>query len=75
MLSGEFQSSQRSEDDSESEDASPFEDLFRPPSEEEQEQEQEDEDTAPITQAEVDKFVRIELKQLDDAAYFRRHFG
>ncbi len=35
----------------------------------------ESEDTAPISQSEVDKFVRIDLKCIDDAAYFRKHFG
>lgn len=29
----------------------------------------------PITPEEYDKFVRIDLKCLDNAAYFRRHFG
>jgi len=28
-----------------------------------------------ITPEEFDKFVRIDLKCLDNAAYFRRHFG
>lgn len=29
----------------------------------------------PITQDEVDRFVRIDLKRIDNARYFRRHFG
>jgi len=32
-------------------------------------------DENPILQEEVDKFTRIDLKCLDNAAYFRRHFG
>lgn len=30
---------------------------------------------SPITDEEFQKFVRIDLKCLDNAAYFRRHFG
>lgn len=29
----------------------------------------------PITPDEIEKFVRIDLKCLDNGAYFRRHFG
>ncbi|MCC7196494.1 MAG: hypothetical protein IT356_13150 [Gemmatimonadaceae bacterium] len=29
----------------------------------------------PISQDELDRFVRTELKQIDNAKYFRRHFG
>lgn len=32
-------------------------------------------DKVAITREEFDKFVRIDLKCLDNAAYFRRHFG
>jgi predicted RNA-binding Zn-ribbon protein involved in translation (DUF1610 family) len=31
--------------------------------------------TAPITQREVDRFVKLELQQIDKAAYFKKHFG
>jgi uncharacterized protein YbaR (Trm112 family) len=37
--------------------------------------EEEDAFEAPISQEEFDKFVRIDLKCLDNAAYFHRHFG
>lgn len=30
---------------------------------------------APITQQELDRFAKIELKCLDDPAYFKKHFG
>jgi hypothetical protein len=33
------------------------------------------EEFPPITREELDKFVRVDLKCLDNAAYFRRHFG
>ncbi len=29
----------------------------------------------PITDEELDRFVRLDLKYLDNAAYFKRHFG
>ena len=29
----------------------------------------------PITQSEVDRFVRFELKRIDEAEYFRKYFG
>ncbi len=29
----------------------------------------------PISQSEVDRFVRVELKRIDDPAYFRRYLG
>tara|TARA_R110001592_G_scaffold94018_1_gene272598 strand:+ start:360 stop:782 length:423 start_codon:yes stop_codon:yes gene_type:complete len=29
----------------------------------------------PISQKEAEKFARVDLKCLDDSAYFRRHFG
>lgn len=29
----------------------------------------------PISDKEAEKFARVDLKCLDDAAYFRRHFG
>jgi hypothetical protein len=29
----------------------------------------------PISEKEAEKFARVDLKCLDDAAYFRRHFG
>lgn len=33
------------------------------------------EDMGAITQQEVDKFTRIDLKCIDNPAYFRKHFG
>ena len=29
----------------------------------------------PISQVEMDRFVKIDLKRIDDPAYFRKHFG
>ncbi len=29
----------------------------------------------PISQREFERFVRVDLKRIDDPAYFRRHFG
>jgi hypothetical protein len=29
----------------------------------------------PITQEELDRFVKIELRRLDNAEYFKKHFG
>jgi hypothetical protein len=37
--------------------------------------EEAEEDEQPISQLEVDRFVKIDLKRLDDPVYFRRHFG
>ncbi|MCP4640951.1 MAG: hypothetical protein GY851_10980 [bacterium] len=37
--------------------------------------EDDDEDTTPISQKELDKFVRVDLKRLDEPGYFREHFG
>jgi uncharacterized protein YbaR (Trm112 family) len=34
-----------------------------------------DETKDPISQEEVERFTRIELKRLDNPTYFRRHFG
>ena len=34
-----------------------------------------EEPMAPISKEEFDKFVRIDLKCIDNPAYFRRHFG
>lgn len=31
--------------------------------------------TAPITSEELDRFVKIELRRLDNAEYFKKHFG
>ncbi|MBI2432437.1 MAG: hypothetical protein HYV26_06160 [Candidatus Hydrogenedentes bacterium] len=31
--------------------------------------------TDPISEEEMDRFTRIELKRLDNPAYFKRHFG
>lgn len=31
--------------------------------------------TNPITQSEIDRFVKLELQRIDDSAYFRRLFG
>jgi len=31
--------------------------------------------TNPITQSEIDHFVKLELQRIDDASYFRRLFG
>lgn len=30
---------------------------------------------APITQSEVDQFVRLDLHRIDEASYFHKHFG
>ncbi len=38
------------------------------------ESEEEGEDQ-PISQLELDRFVKIDLKRIDDPVYFRRHFG
>jgi len=32
-------------------------------------------DSRPITRREVERFVRVELKMIDDTAYFRKHFS
>jgi DNA-directed RNA polymerase subunit RPC12/RpoP len=32
-------------------------------------------DSGPISDEELDRFLRFELQRLDDPAYFRRHFG
>ena len=32
-------------------------------------------DGPPISREEVDQFVRVELRHLDDAEYFHKHFG
>ncbi|GMU93860.1 MAG: hypothetical protein AMXMBFR4_29180 [Candidatus Hydrogenedentota bacterium] len=29
----------------------------------------------PITEKEVDRFVRVDLNRIDEAAYFKKHFG
>lgn len=34
-----------------------------------------EEDEEGISEEEVDRFVRVELKKLDDPRYFRKHFG
>ena len=34
-----------------------------------------DESVNPITEEEMDRFVRLELKCLDNPEYFKRHFG
>ena len=35
----------------------------------------EEDDSTPISDEEFDKFVRIDLKCIDNAAYFKRHFS
>ena len=49
-------------------------DSFEKDDEAEKDQDESDA-TVPISQSEVDKFVRIDLKCIDDATYFRKHFG
>jgi hypothetical protein len=34
-----------------------------------------DEDHGEITEGELEKFVKVDLKALDDPSYFRKHFG
>lgn len=34
-----------------------------------------EQEAGPISDEELDQFLRIELQRLDDPAYFRRHFG
>jgi len=36
---------------------------------------QEEETDRPISESEVERFVRVDLQRLDDPAYFRKHLG
>jgi hypothetical protein len=35
----------------------------------------EEPDESPISESEVERFMRVQLPKIDDPAYFRRHFG
>lgn len=53
-----------------------FESAIEMPSDQSPEMEGEEfEVLEPISDKEAEKFARVDLKCLDDAAYFRRHFG
>jgi len=38
-------------------------------------QEDQDDLAQPITERELEKFIRVDLNSIDDGAYFRKHFG
>jgi hypothetical protein len=53
-----------------------LQELFEVENDEEVSADGEDsDDTEPISESEFDRFVRVDLKRLDDASYFRKHFS
>ncbi len=34
-----------------------------------------DDPAAPISEQEIERFIQVDLKRIDDAAYFKKHFG
>ena len=62
-----------------SENADETQELFEVESDEEEgievDNQEQDDSVEPISESEIERFVRVDLKRLDDAAYFRKHFG